>query len=81
MYTNFVKNITISVEDDLYRRIREAANSDSISMNVYIREALRRTVRSSSDSTGARLAALAEQIGPTPASWRWNRAEIYEDAL
>jgi plasmid stability protein len=75
-----VKNITISVDEELWSRIREAAAQDRISMNAFIRSVLSRSVKTSKDSTGERVAAVAESAGPAPKSWTWNRTEIYEDA-
>ena len=80
MYTDIVKNITISVDEELWARVREAAADDRVSVNSFIRGVLARTVRRSKDSTGERMAALAEATGPAPQAWKWNRAEIYEDA-
>ena len=81
VYTDTVRNITISVDDDLWRRVRDAADHEHVSMNAFIREVLGRTVKRPQDSAAARLAAFAEETGPAPASWKWNREEIYEDAI
>jgi len=50
-------------------------------MNKFIGEALSRAVMRSEDSPAARIAAMAERIGPAPKAWTWNRDEIYEDAI
>lgn len=81
MYTDIVRNITISVDDDLWKRIRDSASESHISMNKFIGEALSRAVMRSEDSPAARIAAMAERIGPAPKAWTWNRDEIYEDAI
>ena len=81
MYTSLVKNITISVDDELWSRVREAAAEDRISMNAFIRAVLTRTVRRNMASTGERLADLAEAVGPAPRTWRWSRTQVYEDAV
>ena len=81
MYTDFVKNITISVDDDLWSRVRDSAAAEHVSMNAFIRDTLSRTVRRSEESIGSRLATLAEEYGPAPRSWKWNRDEIYEENI
>ncbi len=81
MYTGIVKNITISVDEDLWSRVHEAAAKDRISMNAFIRSVLARSLRRPNESGGERFANLAERIGPGPNSWKWNRDEIYEDAI
>jgi hypothetical protein len=80
VYTDIVKNITISVDEELWANVREAAANERVSMNSFIRSVLARTVKRSGDSTGARLATLAESIGPATKTWTWNRDEIYKDA-
>lgn len=81
VYTNFVKNITISVDEELWANVREAAANERVSMNSFIRSVLSRTVKRSRDSTGVRLSTLAESMGPAANTWTWNRGEIYEDAV
>ena len=80
MYTIIVKNITISIDDELWTRVRDAAAEDRTSMNAFIRSVLARTVRRAGASTGERLAALAEAGGPAPHTWKWSRTQVYEDA-
>ncbi len=81
MYAGIVKNVTISIEDELWQTVREAAASNRVSMNAFIRDILRQSVRRTGDSAAERFAALAEASGPAPKSWKWNREEIYEDAI
>jgi hypothetical protein len=75
-----VKNITISVDEDLWSRIREAAAVEHKSMNAFIGETMGKTLRGTGSSVGQRIVALADQVENPGASWKWNREELYEDA-
>jgi len=81
VYTNVVHNITISVDDELWKLVREAAAEDRISMNAFIRKALSRTVLKTEESAAARFANLAEAMTPSTVPWKWDRNEIYEDTI
>ncbi len=76
-----MKNITISVDEDLWKRIRDSADGEHLSMNAFIRELLRKVIVGSDDSSASRIVALAREFGPAPTSWKWNRDEIYEERL
>jgi hypothetical protein len=70
VYTVFVKNITISVDEDLWTRVKHAAASEHVSMNAFIQA-----------SPTAKLIALAESNRLEGQPWKWSRDEIYEDAI
>jgi plasmid stability protein len=74
-----MKNITISVDDDLWSKIRDAAASERKSMNAFIRDALSSTLPGHQMTAGERAAAVACELGPAPKSWKWNREEIYRE--
>jgi hypothetical protein len=77
----FVRNITISVDAELWKLVREAAAQDRISMNAFIRDVLSRTVKQPHESAAERVAKLALSMQPSTVHWKWNRDEIYEDAI
>ena len=81
MYTGFVKNVTISLDEQLLERARERARTMGQSFNEYVRALLGREVSddplaaleaawSKADAEGLRL------DGPMP-----SRDEIYADRL
>ena len=76
-----MKNITISVDEDLWMRIRDSADEEHLSMNAFIRGVLRKVIVGSDDTPASRIVALAREFGPAPLSWKWNRDEIYEERL
>ena len=63
VHTDIVKNITISVGDELWKRLRDSAASEHVSMNAFIRDTLSRTVRRTQESAAARIVAIAEEYG------------------
>ncbi|AIE84716.1 hypothetical protein OP10G_1348 [Fimbriimonas ginsengisoli Gsoil 348] len=80
MYIDLVKNVTISVPDDLWRGLNDEAAEKRLSLNAYVRELLEREI-GRKDTMGGRLVSFAREHGPAPQSWNWNRAEIYEGSL
>jgi len=81
VYTEFVKNITISVDDDLWTRVKHAAADEHISMNAFIQSLLANSVKRNTVSPTAKLIALSEESTQKGAAWKWSRDEIYEDAI
>jgi hypothetical protein len=74
-----VKNITISVDDDLWFKIRDAAAAQHKSMNSFIGETIARSLSGADLTAGERATRIAIQLGPAPCSWKWKRSELYEE--
>ena len=62
VYTQFVKNVTISLDDDLLQRSRKFAGDQGMSFNEFVRDLLRLTVDDSSDAI-QRSFELADKLG------------------
>jgi hypothetical protein len=79
-----MKNITLSLDEELLKQARVYAAQQSTTINRLIREYLERLVRQEERSAQARkrLLELAETSeGRLGSDWKWNREEIYEDRL
>ena len=74
-----MKNITISVDEEMWARIREVAATEHKSVNAFIKETVARSLPGAAMTAGERAAQIARQIGPAPKSWTWSRSEIYEE--
>lgn len=73
-----MRNITLSIPDDMVERGRTYARQRGLSLNALIREALQREIeRESQDSTAALLSALSATEGRSGGG-RWTRDELYD---
>jgi hypothetical protein len=73
-----MRNITLSIPEDMVDRGREYARRRGISLNALIRESLLREIeRNAGDATGALLAAMDATDGHSGGR-RWTREELHE---
>ena len=73
-----MKNVTLSIPDELLQLSREYAKRHGTSLNEFIRELLKRHVLNESDSPVDRLLKNSETYTVSTKSWKWNRDEIYD---
>jgi hypothetical protein len=79
-----MKNITLSVEDDLLREARRYAAARETTVNALVREYLSRLVAQERDGAKVReeLARLSDEsearLGP---DWKWSREDTYDRPL
>ncbi len=83
MYTNSVKNVTISLPDATVEALRKKARANGKSLNAWLREILGREAPANSDWAD-RYRQLAEECAKdieaaNPSPWKWNREEMYEE--
>lgn len=81
MYTDFVKNVTISLPDAVWARLREEAADARMSLNAYVRRQLSGPVQSHENSVGVRIARLARELGPSSVPTKFDRNAMYEELL
>ncbi len=73
-----MKNVTLSIPDDLLKLSREYAKRHGTSLNEFIRELLKKHVLSEGDDPVERLLKNSELFSVSTKSWKWNRDEIYD---
>jgi plasmid stability protein len=73
-----MKNITLSIPEDLLEKSRAYAKERGTSLNALVRELLRRYVMTEPRHPIDQLLEDSEQIQISTASWRWNRDELYD---
>ncbi len=73
-----MKNVTLSIPNDLLEKSREYATRHGTSLNEYIRELLRRNVRPETEHTIDSLLRHCEDLKIDQSTWKWNRDELYD---
>lgn len=75
-------NVTLSINDDIVERAREAARQQGMSLNSLIRRYLESVA---GVSRGEELAAQFDELwgerSGRSGGWRFNREELYEDRI
>ena len=75
-----MKNITLSVDDEVLAAVRRYAAGQDTTVNALVREYLTR-LASQSDRAArarARLKQLSQEATFDRGSWAWNREDIYD---
>ena len=73
-----MKNVTLSIPENLLEMSRDYAKRHGTSLNEFIRELLRRNVLNEMDGPIDRLLENSEKFAVTTKSWNWDRNEIYD---
>lgn len=81
MYTDFVRNVTISLPEEVLEAHRQKAMEHKMSLNKWLRMQLAESVAIPSSSPTESILSVIREVGPAPKSWSWNRAELYDEAF
>ena len=73
-----MKNITISIEEDLLEAGREYAKRHNMSLNSLIRKLLAQTVQSESRNWLEECFSLMDQANANSGGRKWTREELYD---
>ncbi|MCB0562022.1 MAG: hypothetical protein H6573_13525 [Lewinellaceae bacterium] len=73
-----MKNVTLSLPDDLLRRSREYAQQHGTSLNELIRNLLKRQVSPNESDPIQKLKNNTQRLSIQTKDWKWNRADIYD---
>jgi hypothetical protein len=76
-----MKNITLSVEEEVLDKVRIAAAKRRTSVNGLVREYLEQVARSEAQAGSARerlLQLIDESPGRLGPNWKWNREDAYQ---
>jgi hypothetical protein len=75
-----MKNITLSVDDEVLAAVRRYASERNTTVNALVREHLTRLATQNDRVAKARLRLkqLSEEATMDLGGWKWNREELYE---
>ncbi len=73
-----MKNVTLSLPDDLLRKSREYASKQGTSLNELIRTLLRRQVSPEENDPIGKLIGHTQSLSIQTKGWKWNRTDIYD---
>ena len=73
-----MKNITLSIPDDLLKKSREYAAKHGMSLNKFIRDFLKQVVQNEDQSTIKKLLDKSDAYSIKTKPYKWNRDEIYD---
>lgn len=73
-----MKNVTLSMPDDLLTKSRDYAEKHGTTLNEMIREYLKKTVKSDRSDFIKRLELLQQQVRIKTKGVRFDRDELYE---
>lgn len=75
-----MKNVTLSIPDDLLKKSREYAEKQGTSLNEFIRLLLKQAVNQSENDPVKRLIGHSRdnRLKVNTKGWKWNRNEIYD---
>jgi hypothetical protein len=80
VYTEFVKNLTISLPEAVLESLREQARAERKSLNAWVRELLSREVQQDS-KWAEELNRLSDEIAVHAPTWTWNREDTYAERI
>ena len=72
-----MKNITLSIDDDVLQAGREYARSHAMSFNVLVRKLIEQTVSPKKDKWLSDTFLLMDSIDVSSKGKRWTREELY----
>jgi len=73
-----MKNITLSIPEDVLRRSREYAKKQGITLNQMVRNFLRQTIADQNENMEARLDKIMDEMGVDTKNLDYNREDLYE---
>lgn len=73
-----MKNVTLSLPDDLLKKSREYAEKQGTTLNEFIRNLLRQTVNPAGNDPVQKLIGHSQRLGIQTKHWKWNRTDIYD---
>ncbi|MEZ4992453.1 MAG: DUF6364 family protein [Saprospiraceae bacterium] len=73
-----MKNLTLSIPDELLEKSRAYAEQHGTSLNEFVRTLLRRYVMNETEQPIDNLLKKAEEFAVSTKSWKWDRDELYD---
>ncbi len=76
-YHVFIKNITLSIEDDVLKMGREYARAQNVSFNVLVRKLIEQTVKKNSNSWLDDTFEYSDKNLSSASGITWQREDLY----
>lgn len=73
-----MKNVTLSIPEELLRKSREYAQKHGTSLNEFIRTLLRQAVTPPGNDPVQKLIDNSDRLKVSTKGWKWNRDELYD---
>lgn len=73
-----MKNLTLSIPDDLLKKSREYAGRQGMSLNEFIRTLLRHAVSPPGNDPIEKLIENSKRLSVSTKDWKWNREDLYD---
>lgn len=80
-YYYCVRNVTITLDERSLNEAKKLAASRGQSLNKFVQDLIRRALRPQKEPHDDEFIRLVEELNPNSKGWKWNRGEIYEDAV
>lgn len=76
-----MKNVTITLPEDVIDRVRSRAAESRVSMNRFLRDLISRATATADEDWPAKHRKLLDEMPPHKREGTWNREEIYAERL
>lgn len=73
-----MKNVTLSIPDELLRKSREYAQQHGTSLNELIRTLLKKQVDPEETNAVQKLLNHTQRLSVNTKDWKWDRTDIYD---
>lgn len=73
-----MKNVTLSLPEDLLKKGREYAEKQGLSLNEMIRQLLKQKIQAERKDAVDKLIEHTRTFRVQTKKWKWNRNEIYD---
>lgn len=75
-----MKNVTLSIPDDLLKKSREYAEKQGSSLNEFIRQLLKQAINHAENDPVQKLIdhSKNDRLLVETKGWHWNRSELYD---
>jgi len=75
-----MKNVTLSIPDDLLKKSREYAQKHGSSLNEFVRVLLKQAINQPENDPAKKLIAhsKSKRLVVETKNWNWNRSELYD---
>jgi plasmid stability protein len=80
VYTMFVRNVTISLPDNVLEALRDRAKNEHKSLNAWLRDLLSKEIQETSP-WAEEFNRIADEITVKAPEWKWNREDTYAERI
>jgi hypothetical protein len=80
VYTDSVRNVTISLPDNVLEALRDRAKAEHMSLNAWLRDLLSKEIQQTS-SWAEDFNRIADEITAKAPEWKWKREDTYAERI